>query len=237
MALGDNREQLLGALQSIAKEEPSADAIRAKATEGKLAYLFTGQGSQRAGMGKDLYESHPAFKAALDEVLAELDPQLDRPLKELALRRAGLPRGGAARPHLLRPAGALRPEVALFEALGSQGLTPDLLTGHSIGEISAAQLSGVLSLADAAKLVAARGRLMGELPEGGAMVAIEATEAEAKEAIAGKEQELSIAAINAPRAIVLSGAEQPLKDLAARFSEQGRKTKEPRASPTPSTQP
>ncbi len=226
MALGDNREQLLGALQSIAKEEPSADAIRAKATEGKLAYLFTGQGSQRAGMGKDLYESHPAFKAALDEVLAELDPQLDRPLKELLFAEPGSPEA-----ELLDHTSYAQPaifalQVALFEALGSQGLTPDLLTGHSIGEISAAQLSGVLSLADAAKLVAARGRLMGELPEGGAMVAIEATEAEAKEAIAGKEQELSIAAINAPRAIVLSGAEQPLKDLAARFSEQGRKTKE-----------
>ncbi len=226
VALGDNREQLLGALQSIAKEEPSADAIKARATEGKLAYLFTGQGSQRAGMGKELYEANPAFKEALDRVLEELDPNLDRPLKELLFSEPGSPEAELLDHTTYAQPALFALQVALYEALGSQGLTPDLLTGHSIGEISAAQLAGVLSLSDAAKLVAARGRLMGELPQGGAMVAIEATEAEAKEAIAGKEAELSIAAINAPRAIVLSGQEQALKDLAARFSEQGRKTKE-----------
>jgi acyl transferase domain-containing protein/thioesterase domain-containing protein/acyl carrier protein len=226
VALGENREQLLGALQGIAREEPSADAIKARAQEGKLAYLLTGQGSQRAGMGKELYESHPAFKAALVEVLAELDPNLDRPLKELLFAEPGSPEAELLDHTTYAQPAIFALQVALFEALGSQGLKPDLLTGHSIGEISAAQLSGVLSLADAAKLVAARGRLMGELPEGGAMVAVEATEAEAKEAIAGKEQELSIAAINAPRAMVLSGQGQAVKDVAARFSEQGRKTKE-----------
>ncbi len=226
VAFGSSREDLLGALDALGQGEQAPGTSVGRAASGaKLAYLFTGQGSQRAGMGRELYESHPAFKAALDEVLAELDPHLDRPLKELLFAEPGSPEAELLDHTTYAQPALFALQVALFEALRSQGLKPDLLAGHSIGEISAAHLAGVFSLADAAKLVAARGRLMGALPEGGAMVAIEATEAEAREAIAGKEGELSIAAINAPRAVVLSGEQEPAEDVAARFGEQGRKTK------------
>jgi acyl transferase domain-containing protein/acyl carrier protein len=225
VALGEDRERLLGALESIAGGEPSPDAIEARAGEGKLAYLFTGQGSQRAGMGRELYGSSPRFAAALDRALEELDPHLDRPLRELLFADPGSPEAELLDHTTYAQPALFALQVALFEALRGWGLAPDLLAGHSIGEISAAHLAGVFSLADAAKLVAARGRLMGALPEGGAMLALQATEAEAVEALAGRAAELSIAAINAPRAVVISGEEGPAEDVAARFGEQGRKTK------------
>jgi acyl transferase domain-containing protein len=227
VALAESREQLLGVLDSLGQGELAPGAVPGRAAPGaRLAYLFTGQGSQRAGMGKELYESHPAFREALDRVLAEVDAHLDRPLKGMLFAEPGSP-GAELLDHTTYAQPAIFAlQVALFETLKSQGLAPDVLTGHSIGEISAAHLAGVFSLADAAKLVAARGRLMGALPEGGAMLALEATEQEAQEAIAGKESEVSLAAINAPKATVLSGAEEPLKDIAAQFQEQNRKTKD-----------
>ncbi len=105
------------------------------------------------------------------------------------------------------------------------GLKPDYLAGHSIGEIAAAHVAGALSLEDAAKLVSARGRLMGELPEGGAMIAIEATEQEVTAVIESKEKELSIAAVNGPTAIVISGEEKAAEEVQAHFEAHGKKTK------------
>ena len=189
MALGQDREELLASLAALASGDPSPNLLSARAKDGKLAYLLTGQGSQRLGMGRELYESDPHFQAAFDRVCEQLDPHLEAPLKEIVFAKgkkaaARLEDTTCAQPALFAI------EVALYEALAKRGLEPDLLAGHSIGEIAAAQISGVLELPDAAKLVAARGRLMGALPAGGAMAAIEATEAEAAESIAGKEAEL-----------------------------------------------
>ena len=127
--------------------------------------------------------------------------------------------------------------MALFEALGKRGLKPDLLTGHSIGEIAAAHVAGVFDLADAAKLVAARGRLMGALPKGGAMAAIEATEEEIAESIEGREEELAIAAINGPTATVISGTAEAVEEIRAQLG--GARPAGPKRSPspTPSTRP
>jgi acyl transferase domain-containing protein/NAD(P)-dependent dehydrogenase (short-subunit alcohol dehydrogenase family)/acyl carrier protein len=224
-AVGAGREQLQAALAAIAEGSPSADAVVTRSRPGKLAYVFAGQGSQRAGMGKELYETYPAYREALEEVLVELDPHLERPLGEIVFAEAGseeaalLDRTGYAQPALFAT------EVALFRLLKSFGLVPDLLAGHSIGEISAAHLGGALSLSGACELVAARGRLMDALPAGGAMVAIEATEAEVEEAIAGREAELSIAAVNAPTSTVLSGEELAVEKVRAHFEELGRKNK------------
>ena len=225
VALGSGREELLAALASIAAGSPSANAITARSSAGKLACLFSGQGSQRAGMGKELYESYPVYRDALQEAFVELDPYLDRPLGEIVFATAGseeaslLDRTAYAQPALFAT------EVALFRLLEAFGLAPDLLAGHSIGEITAAHLAGALSLPGASQLVAARGKLMDALPAGGAMVAIEASEAEVEEAIAGSEAELSIAAINAPGSTVVSGAEPALAGVQAHFEGQGRRIK------------
>ena len=226
MLTASEPEQLLGALDALGRGEPGPATQTGKAAPGvKLAYLFTGQGSQRAGMGKQLYETYPAYREALDAVLAELDPHLERPLAEVLFAAPD-----SAEAELLDHTSYAQPalfatEVAIFRLLESFGMRPNLLAGHSIGEIAAAHLAGVFSLPDAAKLVSARGRLMGELPEGGAMLAVQATEQEIAASLAGKEAELSIAAINAPGSVVVSGAKEAIETVEADWQERGRKTK------------
>jgi pimaricinolide synthase PimS1 len=226
VAIGSNRDRLLDRLGALSRGEQAAGTALGRSVPGaKLACLFTGQGSQRAGMGAELYGAQPAFAAALDEICAELAPVMDRPLLELLFADPG-----SAEASLLDHTAYAQPalfaiEVSLYRLLESWGLAPGLLVGHSVGEIAAAHVAGVLSRPDAAKLVAARGRLMGELPEGGAMVAIEATEPELVQWLAEGEGELAIAAINGPRATVLSGAREAIERAQADWEGQGRKTK------------
>jgi acyl transferase domain-containing protein/acyl carrier protein len=223
--VASERAQLLEQLGALAAGRPGPETIVSRARSGKLAFLFSGQGSQRIGMGRELYEADPSFREALDEVFAGLAPRMDRPLSEVLWAGEGTPeaalldRTGFAQPALFAI------EVALSRTLESLGLVPDLLAGHSIGGIAAAHLAGVFSLADACALVAARGQLMDALPAGGAMVAVEASEEEAGEAIAGMEEALAIAAVNGPRAVVLSGEEEALEQVRAGFSAGDRRTK------------
>ncbi len=222
--LAGDRAAAIDGLGAVASGEAAAGTIAPRRAGGALAYLLSGQGSQRLGMGAQLHERYPAFAASFDAVCAQLDPHLESPLADVVFAE------GEAAAKRLEDTTYAQPalfaiEVALFRLLESLGLRPALLAGHSIGEIAAAHLAGVFDLADAAKLVTARGRLMGALAPGGAMLAVQASEQEARETLAGREGELAIAAINGPLASVLSGTEAAIETAQEHWQEQGRKTK------------
>ncbi len=226
-AIGSDREELLEALGALATGKPHPNLIQGRATQGRLAFLFSGQGAQRPGMGRELYESFPAFAEALDQVCAELDPLLDRSLKDLLFAEEGSDEAALLDATQFTQPALFALEVALFRQLQAWDLAPDYLLGHSIGELAAAHVAGVFSLSDAARLIAARGALMGALPEGGAMVAIEASE---QEIAADLPEGLSIAGVNAPDSVVVSGEEAAALKLAETWKEKGRKTTRLRVS-------
>ncbi|MEU7935206.1 type I polyketide synthase [Micromonospora echinofusca] len=213
--LGRDLDELRAGLAALARGENAPGAVGGTAdTAGATAVLFTGQGAQRIGMTAQLM-GFPAFARAFDEVCGELDRHLERPLREV-LDTEEVHQTGWAQPALFAA------EVALFRLYESWGVRPDLVAGHSIGELAAAHVAGVLTLPDAARLVAARGRLMQALPTGGAMVAVRATRDEVAPLLTA---DVAIAAVNGPESVVLSGEEAATLAVAGELARAGRKTK------------
>ena len=231
VVVGADRAALLANLghylkDSTAGSSGTADVISGIARDKvKLAFLCTGQGGQRPGMGRELYQRYPVFAAAFDEACAAVDPHLDRPIRELMWTEPG-----STEAELLNQTRYTQPalfvyQVAAIRLLDSLGIRPDALAGHSVGEYAAAHAAGVWSLADAGRLIATRARLMHELDAPGAMVAIEAAAAEVQPMLAGQEWLVGLAAINSPTSVVVSGDEQTCLAIGEHWRELGRRTR------------
>ncbi|MET7339678.1 acyltransferase domain-containing protein, partial [Nonomuraea sp. NPDC005650] len=198
------------------------NVITGRAKPGKIAFLYSGQGAQHPGMGRQLYETFPTFAHALNNTCDALDPHLDHPLRDIMW----------ATPHthqatLLDQTAYTQPalfalQTALFHLLASWGIHPHYLAGHSLGEITAAHTAGILTLTDAATLITQRAHLMQTLPPDGAMTAIQATPQEITPHLT---PHTAIAAINSPTSTVISGHTDHINTITAHFTQQGRKTR------------
>ncbi|HRI55324.1 MAG TPA: acyltransferase domain-containing protein, partial [Pseudomonadota bacterium] len=214
------RAELLPRLAALCGVGPVASA---RPGEARLALLFTGQGSQRAGMGRELATSFPAFREALDEVVAGFAAHLPRSLREVMFAEVSSDAAALLAQTAFTQPALFALEVALYRLGESFGLRPELLLGHSIGELAAAYVAGVFSLSDACALVAARGRLMQDLPPGGVMVSLEASEAELLPLLLDRAGELDLAALNGPWSTVISGEEDAVFAVARAMEARGRK--------------
>ena len=214
--------QLRDQLATFLRGREVSDIFRGEAMGNlppKIVFLFTGQGSQYVGMGRQLYETSAVFRAALDRCAEVLRSHCDKPLLSVLYPKEGsdssLDETVYTQPALFSL------EYALAELWKSWGIEPSAVLGHSVGEYAAACVAGVFGLEDGLKLVAARGRLMQSLPRNGAMAVVFADEAEVAKVVATRARELSIAAINGPENVVVSGAQDAVELILNTFSGHG----------------
>ncbi|WP_024802971.1 type I polyketide synthase [Nocardia sp. BMG51109] len=231
VVLGTEREELLSGLAALAHGDRAAGVVTGVASGvPNVGMLFSGQGSQRLGMSRELIRAFPVFAEAWRAVCAEFAPLLDHSIDDAVSAEPGsdsaalLDRTGMTQPALFAF------EVAAFRLLASFAVAPAVLVGHSIGELAAAHVAGVFSLPDAARLVAARAQLMQALPDGGAMVAVQAGESEVRAALGDHQDAVAVAAVNGPDATVLSGADDVVTEIASELSAVGHKIRRLRVS-------
>ncbi|ONI92325.1 hypothetical protein ALI22I_04505 [Saccharothrix sp. ALI-22-I] len=212
--VGTKRDCFLRGLSALVGDESAPEVHEDVVVEGGVAFLFPGQGAEWPGMGRELYAAFPVFATAVDEVVCALDADIAADLREAMF--------GEARDLLERTvfaqAALFAVEVGSFRLLESWGVVPDFVLGHSVGELAAAHVSGALSLTDAARLVSARGRLMQARLPAGAMVALRATPDDVLPLL---DERVSLAAVNGPSSVVISGDEDAVAELVDRCTARG----------------
>ncbi|MET8877842.1 SDR family NAD(P)-dependent oxidoreductase [Nocardia sp. NPDC004604] len=217
VVLGADRQELLAGLTALAEGQDASNTVRGNGSgHGKTVLVFPGQGAQWLGMGHQLHAEFPAFTQGFDAAVTELDRHLPTPLREVLWGDDEQ----LLNHTMYTQAGLFAVGIGVWHLWREWGLRPDFLTGHSIGEIVAAQVAGVLSLEDAAVLVAARGQLMQALPEGGAMAAVQASAEEVSELLSDG---IDIAAINSPGSVVVSGVREEVAAVVDRLRQAGRR--------------
>ncbi|MFD5818893.1 type I polyketide synthase [Streptomyces sp. NPDC127038] len=221
VVLADDRDQALAGLSTLAAGGSAARAVRGTATRpaGPVVFVFPGQGSQWPGMGRRLYAESPVFARSVDACAKALDPWLDWSLLDLVT-------GADTAPSLERGDAVVQPAlfammVSLAALWRSLGVVPDVVVGHSQGEIAAACAAGALGLDDAARIVALRSRALTELAGLGGLNAVAAPLARVEERLAHWPGRLSVAAVNGPASVVIAGDLQALEEFAARAAEDG----------------
>jgi len=226
--VAQSKDELQEKLADFLQDNETNGVVTGKAEnqEKKIAFLFTGQGSQYVGMGRQLYETQPTFKKILDQCNEILQEYLEVPLLEILYSKneqksssSRINQTAYTQPTLF----AL--EYALTKLWGSWGIQPDIVMGHSVGEYVAACVAGVFSLEDGLKLITMRGRLMQQLPSGGEMVSVMASESQVTEVIEEYSSSATIAAINGPESIVISGESGAIAAICSKLDGMGVKTK------------